>query len=51
MVYTKTLTDYEANAKDFDQYRQPNEYIVQKISIVEATRKGEPYRVYPIIFS
>jgi SAM-dependent methyltransferase len=31
MVYTKTLTDYDANADDFDHFRQPNAYIIQKL--------------------
>ena len=31
MVYTKTLTDYDANADDFDSFRQPNANIIQKL--------------------
>jgi SAM-dependent methyltransferase len=40
MVYTKTLTNYDANADDFDYFRQPNAYIQQKLIDAFSVRGG-----------
>lgn len=40
MVYTKTLTNYDANANDFDYFRQPNAYIKQKLIDAFSVRGG-----------
>jgi SAM-dependent methyltransferase len=38
--YTKTLTNYDANAHDFDHFRQPNAYIQQKLVDAFSVRGG-----------
>ena len=40
MVYTKTLTNYDANADDFDYFRQPNAIIKQKLLNAFSERGG-----------
>ena len=40
MVHTRTLTDYDANANDFDHFRQPNAYIKQKLIDAFSVRGG-----------
>ena len=40
MRQTKTLTNYDANAWDFDRFRQPNPYIAQKLIDAFSTNEG-----------
>jgi SAM-dependent methyltransferase len=40
MVYTKTLTNYDVNADDFDNFRQPNAIIKQKLIDAFSLRGG-----------
>ena len=40
MRQTKTLTNYDANAWDFDRFRQPNPYIAQQLIDAFSTNEG-----------